>query len=175
MSSSENSSDNSQQQPNCKKSSYRKSFSQEFEQLLNVEICPTLWVAVHKSRSSQGSMFVDIRRKKEGQWRGSKIYIPTTQGLFLKYPEYEKLKQKFEDWLSGLLLAETMEKVFEFSELTGRTVFAQQVIGAKGLTVGLKTETKQSCLVLHRSEITKIISNSVADAIGAAMCQSLYD
>lgn len=149
----------------------RKKFSDEFEQLLNVEISKTLWVTVHKSKSLpqvHETMFVDIRRKKEGNWNGKKIYIPTQQGLFLKYIEYENLKANFELFLAG------HEKHFEVSYSSKRTLIGK-ADGGTNLEVTLKTEYKESALTLQRSEIEKLLSDSIAEGIASAMCQAIYD
>lgn len=149
----------------------RKKFSDEFEQLLNVEISKSLWVTVHKSKSlpqAQETMFVDIRRKKEGNWKGKKIYIPTQQGVFLKYTEYENLKTKFQLFLAG------EEKHFFMENDCKRTLEGKDVDGVN-LEVTLKTEHKESTLTLHHSEIEKLISDPIADGIASAMCQAIYD
>lgn len=59
-----------------KKSFKRGSFTDGFEQLLSVEVSPQLWITIQKSKTSQGNLFVDIRRRKEGQWKGNKILLP---------------------------------------------------------------------------------------------------
>ncbi len=170
MSSNDESSNASQQVANSlKKPVHRKKFTEEFEQLLNVEISQTLWVTVHKSRSAQGTTFVDIRRKKEGQWQGKKIYIPTRYGLFLKYKEYEKLKERFYHYLKQT------DNGFQFSIFTGRTLLGEVAADGKSFALELKTESKESKLVLTDEEIIKLNSHSVVDGIAAAMCQSIYD
>lgn len=166
---SSNSDDTSNTSSQASKKFQRKNFSDEFDQLFNVEVSKGLWVAVHKSKSSQGSMFVDIRRKKEGTWKGTKIFIPSQQGLFLKYPEYECLKAELE-----LFLAERKWN-FEISKISKRTLVGKGTLGSEKMEIILKTEYKESHLTLYRQEIEKLVAHSVADGIASAMCQAMYD
>ncbi len=151
-----------------KKSFQRKKFTDGFEQLLSVEVCPQLWITVQKSKTQQGNMFVDIRRRKEGQWKGNKIFIPTHAGLFLKYAEYEKFKQKLE------MVLVNIEKRFDFSHYNGRRIIGL-VLPDGTLSVELKTDYKEAKIILTRDEIDKLISHAVADGIASAMSQVIYE
>uniref|UniRef100_A0A158P4H9 Uncharacterized protein n=1 Tax=Tetranychus urticae TaxID=32264 RepID=A0A158P4H9_TETUR len=113
-------------------------------------------------------MFVDIRRRKEGQWKGNKLLIPTKEGLFLKYAEYAKFKQKLE------MVLDNIEKSQTFSHYNGRRIFGS-VTAEEGLPVEIKTEYKESKMELSREEMIKLISHSVADGIASAMCQVIYE
>lgn len=106
-------SNNNEQGNSSNKFVQRKKFSEEFDQLLSVEISPGLWIAVQKPKRNGEVFFVDIRRKKEGMWQGNKIFIPTKAGLFLRSAEYDKLKHKLETFVSATL------NHFEFADSIG--------------------------------------------------------
>lgn len=160
--------DSSSTQPQASKNVYEKKFSDEFQQLFSVEISKGLWINAYKSKSTTDGMFVDVRRKLEGTKNGRKFHIPLKQGLFLKYPEYEALKTKFDIFLYG------RDKSFEVSSIPERTLIGNAIDGGATLEIKLKTEYKESNLTLSRAEIEKLISDPVSDGIAAAVCKAIY-
>lgn len=159
---------NSSETAQVSNSVYEKKFDDEFEQLFSVEVAKGLWLNAYKSKSTANGMYIDVRRKVEGKSNGRKFHIPSKQGLFLKYIEYEALKTKFDVFLYG------RDKFFEMSPIPDRNLTGQATEDGMKLVITLKTKYRESRLSLNRAEIEKLNSDPVSDGIAAAVCRGIY-
>lgn len=143
------------------------SFEDRFQQLFCVEISPKLWLTVQRAKSSNGQTYVDIRRRMERVINGVKTQIPTKLGLFLRYNEFESLKEKLNNTNEG-------NREFELNLNGGREISCNgQQIGA--VEIRLKAGAKETCIRLEKDEIFKVATHSIPDQVFAAMQEIIWE
>ena len=79
------------------------SFNDNFEQILQHEVSPNIWLSVFRLKILIAALYVDIRQKQESKSNGKTTLYSTKNGVFLRRHEFDDIKEIYNSWKQGLL------------------------------------------------------------------------
>ena len=140
-------------------------FNERFEQILLTEISPTIWLSVWRCKVLNFSIYVDIRQKRERRADGEKTHIPTRNGVFLRRPEFDELKEVYEAWCNG---SKDPKVPYEISADGRKVIFSMD---GERFKIFLDNCGKKSAILLSANEMAKTASYSLAENLASIVAE----